>query len=140
MAASVAHKARVSALQALYESDVAGHPIEECLQRQLRDRVSDREVADLTKEMVRGASEQKAPLDEALSEAAPSWPLPQMAAVDRNILRLAAWELLYSRRTDTRDVINEAVELAKTYGSESSGRFVNGVLGSISSTTTRSAP
>lgn len=137
MATSAVRKARVSALQALYEFDVAGHPIEECLRRQLDDRVADEQVADLASETTLGTAAKRDEIDEVIKQAATSWPLDQMAAVDRNILRMAVWELLYSERTTIREVISEAVELAKTYGSESSGRFIKGVLSSISLTATR---
>ncbi|MEX2237486.1 MAG: transcription antitermination factor NusB [Dehalococcoidia bacterium] len=137
MATGYGRKARVAALQALYEWDVAGHPIEECLERQLKDRIDDEAAAEFAQALVHGVLANQKPIDERIQQAATTWPLADMAAVDRNILRLAVYELLHSERTPIRAAINEAVELAKAYGSESSGRFVNGVLGSISMTATR---
>ena len=70
-------------------------------------------------------------LDRAIAQHAPEWPLDQVATIDRNILRIALWEIAVDRKTPVKVAINEAVELAKMYGSDSSARFVNGVLGSL---------
>jgi transcription antitermination protein NusB len=136
MATTAARKVRTTALQALYEADVAHHPIDECLRRQLDDWVDDAAGAELVAQLVNGVSDNLSDIDKTIAEAAPKRPLDQMAPVDRNILRLAAYELLY-RGERASTAISEAVELAKTYGSESSGRFVNGVLASISLSSTR---
>ncbi len=70
-------------------------------------------------------------LDQFIAEHAPEWPLDQVATIDRNILRIALWEFTIYEKTPIKVAINEAVELAKTYGSDSTPRFVNGVLGSL---------
>ncbi|MPZ22425.1 MAG: transcription antitermination factor NusB [Dehalococcoidia bacterium] len=134
MATTPRRKARVAALQALYEADVAGHPLEECLERQLSERIDDPQAAEMTTELVRGVSANAVAIDETIRKTAPGWKLEQMGAVDRNILRLAVYELLHNNEAPLSPTINDAVELAKTYGGESSGRFVNGVLGAISLT------
>jgi transcription antitermination protein NusB len=127
----------VAALQTLYEWDAVGHPLEDCLERQLSERVDDALVAERVRALVDGVAENITEIDTVIQAAATSWPIQQMAVVDRNILRLAVYQLRFAGQAHVGPVINEAVELAKTYGSESSGRFVNGVLGSISLTTAR---
>jgi N utilization substance protein B len=81
-------------------------------------------------DLVTGVLREKGRLDRAIAEVAPNWPVQQLAIVDRNVLRLALYEL-YELKTPLKAAINEAVELAKTYGSDNSFRFVNGVLGAI---------
>ncbi|HET9201136.1 MAG TPA: transcription antitermination factor NusB [Dehalococcoidia bacterium] len=130
MAANQGRRSRVAALQALYEWDVARHPLQECLERQLQDRVEG-EVADFTRSLVNGVAENLATIDATISGAARKRPIDQMGAIDRNVLRLAVYELRYGKPTRIGTVVNEAVELARTYGSESSGRFVKGVLSAI---------
>ncbi len=78
-----------------------------------------------------GVLQHREGLDRILQRIAPEWPIQQMSIIDRNILRMAAYELLCSQETPLKVVINEAVELAKLFGSDSSGRFVNGVLGTL---------
>ena len=129
-------RARVAALQALYEWDVAGHPLEDCLERQLNERIAEN-VAAYTRELVRGVAENQARIDETISAAARNRPLDQMGAIDRNVLRLAVHELTSGKGGRVGSVVNEAVELARTYGSESSGRFVKGVLSAINLTAAR---
>ncbi len=124
--------ARSIALQALYEADVTGHPAGEALQHRLE------ETSDLAarhsrfaSRIVQNVTERSARLDELLARYAPEWPIEDVAPIDRNILRIALWEIAVYDGTPLKVAINEAVELAKTYGSDSSPRFVNGVLGSI---------
>jgi len=88
-------------------------------------------------ELVDGVLTNKEAIDKTIRDTAPAFPLDQMAAVDRNILRLAIYELLIDNRVPMRAAINEAVELAKEFGGENSPRFINGVLGSVSVLTTR---
>lgn len=130
-------RARTLALQALYEADTAGHSAEDVLARLVAKSTVKESVADFAGELVSGVLEHRQRIDEVISKAAPAWPVHQLAPVDRNILRLAILEILINNRTPVRAAINEAVELAKGFGSESSGRFVNGVLGSVSLMTTR---
>jgi N utilization substance protein B len=130
-------RARTLALQALSEADTAGHSAEDVLARLVAKSTVKESVADFAGELVSGVQEHRQRIDEVISKAAPAWPVHQLAPVDRNILRLAILEILINNRTPVRAAINEAVELAKGFGSESSGRFVNGVLGSVSLMTTR---
>lgn len=123
-------QARVLAFQTLYEVDVARHPPGEVLHRLAEEQQAPADAADYARELVAGVLQRRRELDEIIQERAPAWPLAQMSAVDRNILRLGLFEVLYQRdKVPVRAAINEAVELAKIYGSDSSARFVNGVLG-----------
>ncbi|MGA2285623.1 MAG: transcription antitermination factor NusB [Dehalococcoidia bacterium] len=130
-------QARILALQALYEGDTTGHDPHQALERMLVETDTVQESADFARELVAGAVEQRAQLDEVIARVAPAWPLEQMATIDRNILRLAILEILLNNRTPVKAAINEAVELAKTFGSDNSAKFVNGVLGSVSAMATR---
>ncbi len=124
-------KARERALQALYQIDVAAEGIDDALAAFWRSfEPVEREVMDLAEGLVRGVAEHRRQVDEAIEQASSNWRLDRMARVDRNVLRLAVYELL---RTDVpvKVVINEAIELGKKFGSESSGAFVNGVLDKI---------
>ncbi len=124
-------RARERALQALYQIDVAAEGIDEALAAFWKSfEPVEREVRDLAEALVRGVAEHRRSIDEAIEEASSNWRLDRMARVDRNVLRLAVYELL---RTDVpvKVVINEAIELGKKFGSESSGAFVNGVLDRI---------
>lgn len=124
-------QARSTALQALYEIDVAGHPPGIVLTELLNETDLDPELQEFTREIVSGIYPMFAMLDHFIAEHAPEWPLDQVAIVDRNILRIALWEFAVYQKTPLKVVINEAVELAKVYGSESTPRFINGVLGSL---------
>ena len=121
-------KARERALQALYQIDVAAVGIDEALGRFWKSfEPVEREVMELAEALVRGVAEHRRALDDTIERISTNWRLDRMAKVDRNVLRLAVYELL---RTDVpvKVVINEAIELGKKFGSESSGAFVNGVL------------
>jgi transcription antitermination protein NusB len=124
-------RARSVALQALYEIDVSGHQPGSVIQERLEDGDLEAELVDFTRQIVLGVAPMFDILDRFIAEHAPEWPLDQVAIVDRNILRIALWEFAVYGKTPIKVVINEAVELAKTYGSDSSPRFVNGVLGSL---------
>ena len=130
-------KARVLALQALYEIDSAGHEAEEVLNHLLAEEILPEENAGFTRELVGGVIQNKEKLDRDIQSLAPAWPLEQIPAVDRNILRLAIFEILLDNKVPVKVAINEAVELAKTFGSDSSSKFVNGVLGSVSTMASR---
>jgi len=124
-------RARERALQALYQIDVAAEGIDDALAAFWRSfEPVEHEVKDLAEALVRGVAEHRRQVDEAIEEASSNWRLDRMARVDRNVLRLAVYELL---RTDVpvKVVINEAIELGKKFGSESSGAFVNGVLDKV---------
>jgi N utilization substance protein B len=124
-------RARGVALQVLYELDVANHPPAQVLQERLADDPLPDELAEFARQIVFGVLPLREQLDHVLARYAPEWPLDQIAAIDRNILRMAAWEFAVQKDTPVKVAINEAVELAKLYGSDSAPRFVNGVLGSL---------
>ena len=127
----VRHQARVSALQALFEIDCAGHNPTTVIERRLHDVPLPEAGADFSRDLVQGVSQHQEELDALVGQYAPEWPVDQIATIDRNILRLAIYEILMRDDTPVKVAINEAVELAKEFGSDSSGRFVNGVLGSL---------
>ena len=125
-------KARALTLQALYEVDSAGHGAEEVVTRLLAEEKLPEENANFIRELVTGVIQNKGKIDENIRGFAPTWPLEQIPVVDRNILRLAIFEILLDNKVPVKVAINEAVELAKTFGSDNSSKFVNGVLGSVS--------
>ncbi|HEX2324983.1 MAG TPA: transcription antitermination factor NusB, partial [Chloroflexota bacterium] len=102
------------------------------LERRFEDDLTPPGAAEYARSLVQGVREHQAPIDDLIVRAAPAWPLEQMSRVDKSILRLALFEMLYVPGVPSRVAINEAVELAKTFGHESAPKFVNGVLGSIS--------
>jgi N utilization substance protein B len=125
------HKARIAAMQALYEADSSTHEALKSLARIAREERLNEESRAFARERVEGVLARREDIDERIGRAAPAWPVEQLSPVDRNILRLAIHEMLGDNGAPVRAVINEAVELAKSFGSESSSRFVNGVLGTI---------
>lgn len=133
-------KARTIALQALYEIDVVGHDPEATLDHLLEEEKLTGENASFARELVRGVVQYKEKLDAHIRRFAPAWPVEQIAAIDRNILRLAIFEILLDNRVPVKVAINEAVELAKEFGSDSSPRFINGVLGAVSALTKNENP
>lgn len=124
-------RARGIALQALYELDVTNHPVGKVLIERIADSELDENLVLFFRSIVLGVWPIRQELDSFISEHAPDWPLDQVAIIDRNILRIALWEFAVADDTPLKVAINEAVELAKTYGSDSAPRFVNGVLGSL---------
>lgn len=124
-------RARSVALQALYEIDVTGHLPGPVVEERIQDSDLDSELAVFTRQIVFGVTPMAVTLDHFIAEHAPEWPLDQVAVIDRNILRIALWEFAVYANTPLKVAINEAVELAKTFGSDSTPRFVNGVLGSL---------
>ncbi|MFC2071454.1 transcription antitermination factor NusB [Chloroflexota bacterium] len=135
--AGARRKARVLALQSLYEIDSAWHEAEEVVNRLLANERLSEENASFTRELVRGVIQNREKIDESIQIYAPAWPIEQLAVVDRNILRLAIFEILLDNKVPVKVAINEAVELAKMFGSDNSSRFVNGVLGSVSTLVSR---
>jgi N utilization substance protein B len=129
-------RARIAALQALFELDTVGHPPEETIARQVERVPAAESAQNFAGELVNGVLENKASIDKTIGDTAPAFPIDQMAAIDRNILRLAIYEILIDNKVPMRAAINEAVELAKEFGGENSPKFINGVLGSISVLTT----
>jgi N utilization substance protein B len=126
-------KARAVALQALYEVDCTAHPAELVLEQRLGEQPLNAELSEFARHLVAGVLAHAPALDRLIHKHAPEWPLDQMAVIDHNILRMAIWEFAIDRQTPIKVAINEAVELAKLYGSDSAPRFVNGVLGALAS-------
>jgi transcription antitermination protein NusB len=126
------HKAREVALQVLYEIDAVGHKPEIALQQILTRVEVSPDVAEFSQELVNGTISNLVQLDQNIKDFAPAWPIDQISIIDRNILRLAIFEILHDNKIPVKVAINEAVELAKTFGSNNSSRFINGVLGSVS--------
>jgi N utilization substance protein B len=124
-------KARAVALQALYELDCTRHAAELVLAQRLEEQPLGDDLAEFARRLVDGVLGYADALDRLIHKHAPEWPLDQMAIVDRNILRMAIWEFAVERQTPIKVAINEAVELAKLYGSDSAPRFINGVLGAL---------
>lgn len=129
--AGIRRRARIAALQALYELDCTKHKAEEALAHLRTGETLTKEALGFTEELVKGVLQNKSELDALITRFAPAFPAEQMSIVDRNILRLAILEILFSDKTPFKVAINEAVELAKAFGSDSSPRLINGVLGSI---------
>jgi len=125
-------KARAIALQALYEIDSAGHEAEAVVSRLLAEGELSEENNVFVRELVSQVIQNKEKIDLNIQRFATAWPIAQMPAIDRNILRLAIFEILVDNKVSVKIAINEAVELAKRFGSDSSPKFVNGVLGSVS--------
>ena len=130
-------RSRIAALKALFEADSVGHSADQILDRLSQEQALPDDAAEFAHQLVQGVSENRERLDETIRKNAPAWPLDQVAAVDRNILRLAIYEIVIDNRVPMRAAINEAVELAKEFGGEASPKFVNGVLGSVAATGTR---
>jgi transcription antitermination protein NusB len=124
-------RGRVAALKALYELDTTHHPVGVVLTHRLADEPLSPESAEFARTLVTGVLEQRAVLDALIQRHAPEWPVDQMAVVDRNVLRIAIYEFHIAHLTPLKVAINEAIELAKTFGSDSAPRFVNGVLGAL---------
>ena len=124
-------RARALALQVLYEVDITNHPPVEAFRERLEESPLSRELSEFARQIIFGVLPLAAALDTSIAQYAPEWPIDQIAAIDRNILRIACWEFAVFQETPIKVAINEAVELAKQFGSDSAPRFVNGVLGSL---------
>jgi N utilization substance protein B len=124
-------RARSAALQALYEIDMTGHLPGIVWQERIEDEELNSALAEFSRQIIFGVYPIMSLLDDLIAEHAPEWPMEQVAIIDRNILRIALWEIAVFDKTPLKVAINEAVELAKVYGSDSTPRFVNGVLGSL---------
>ena len=124
-------RARSIALQVLYEVDIANHPPADIYKLRLEDNPLPDDLADFARRIIFGVLPMTGILDQIIANYAPEWPLDQIAAIDRNILRMALWEFAVHHDTPIKVAINEAVELAKQFGSDSAPRFINGVLGAL---------
>ena len=130
------HLARSIALQSLYEWDFSGRHDEvlnDIVERNVAEFASGLGDSGFVKKIINGIVDKSVDLDKIITTAAPDWPLEKIATVDRNVLRIGLFELLFADKEEVpaKVAINEAIELAKTFGGENSGRFVNGVLGSV---------
>ena len=125
------HQARALALKALFEIDCVGHKPNQVLDYLILDENLPEEGARFAHSLVEGVTKNRAGLDEIIRQHAPEWPVDQLAVIDRNILRIALYELQFAEDVPIKVAINEAVELAKTFGSDTAPRFVNGVLGAF---------
>ena len=124
-------RARVIALQTLFEIDCVGHDPTQVLKERLKTGALPKQGHTLSRELVLGVRSQTDSLDRVIHLLAPEWPMDQMGLIDRNILRMAILEIASRADTPVKVVANEAVELAKLFGSDSSKRFINGVLGTL---------
>jgi len=130
------HLSRSIAMQSLYEWDFMGkgpEPLEKILERNIQEFGPGLENTDFIKQLACGVKENIDKIDKIIEKAAPEWPIKQINIVDRNVLRIGLYELLYANKEEVppKVAINEAIELAKMFGGESSGKFINGVLGTV---------
>lgn len=130
------HLSRSIAMQTLYEWDFNSGKvpkIEEILERNISEFAPGLEDDKFARDLIKGVLENQKKIDEIIAKTAPEWPLEQVSLVDRNVLRLGIYELLFGKREEVppKVAINEAIELAKSFGGETSGKFINGVLGTI---------
>ena len=133
----VRRRARALVLQILYEVDSSGHTADNVMNRLLTEENLPEDNVSFVRELVMGVIQNKAKLDQNIQDFAPQWPVVQIPLIDRNILRLAIFEILIDNKVPVKVAINEAVELAKTFGADNSPKFINGVLGSISTLANR---
>jgi N utilization substance protein B len=127
----VRRRARAIVLQTLFELDFTNHQPQAALEARFEEYPLPEAAEGFARSLTMGVQVYRTYLDSVVSDLAPEWPIDQIAAVDRNILRIAIYELLFESEIPPKVAINEAVELAKMFGSESAPRFVNGVLGSL---------
>ncbi len=129
------HLSRSIAMQSLYEWDFSNKEkdLDEILNRNVEEFGPDLEDKEFAKTLAKGVEKTIKKLDQIIIKAAPDWPLPQINMVDRNVLRLGLYELIYENKEEVppKVAINEAIELAKMFGGEASGRFINGVMGTV---------
>ncbi|HYJ32188.1 MAG TPA: transcription antitermination factor NusB [Candidatus Binatia bacterium] len=123
--------ARELAFRACYQSDVTGEPMDRCLGEILDEVGPADDTRSFAASLIESLSAHVAEVDAAVSRIARNWPLGRMAATDRSVIRVAAAELLYHGDTPTRVALDEAIEIAKKYGMDTSGSFVNGILDRI---------
>lgn len=130
------HLSRSIAMQSLYEWDFSGcdnKKLKEIVDRNIKEFGPGMEDVKFIWQLINGVVEKKEQIDSIISKSAPQWPIAQITIVDRNVLRLGLYELLFGSREEVppKVAINESIELAKTFGGESSGKFINGVLGTV---------
>ncbi len=130
------HLSRSIAMQSLYERDFMskeGKSLDVILEKNIKEFGPGLENTDFIKQLAKGVEKNIDKIDKIIEKAAPEWPIKQINIVDRNVLRLGLYELLYANKEEVppKVAINEAIELAKMFGGESSGKFINGVLGTV---------
>lgn len=125
------HKSRIIALQVLYELDCSGHRKDEILSRLTTEQNTAVEIADFVRHLTTGVETNRNKIDATISKFAPAFPVKQISAIDRNILRIALFEMLFDDTVPVKAAINEAIELSKHFSSDTSPKFINGVLGSV---------
>ncbi len=130
------HLSRSIVMQSLYEWDFYGkqaETLDKIVERNIKEFGPGLEETDFIWQLINGVTEKLSQIDKIIEKAAPEWPIEQITIVDRNVLRIGLYELLYGNKEEVppKVAINEAIELAKTFGGESSGKFINGVLGTI---------
>jgi len=125
------HKAREFTLQILYQIDAIGTPIEEAMHYFWLEIQVPGEVREFSDRLLRGVMENKDRIDQLLAGYSENWSLERMNGVDRNVLRIATYEVLYCDEIPKNVTINEAVEIGKRFGSEDSGAFINGIIDKI---------
>ena len=126
-------QARIFALQVLYQIDITGDNCSDSLDNfwLSMDEAPDAQVKEFTGELVKGAVEHIKAIDKKIADYATNWQIKRMAVIDRNILRLSCYELLFRKDIPPKVSINEAVDLAKKYSGPQAGKFVNGILDKI---------
>ena len=130
------HLSRSIAMQSLYEWDFFGQKtgiLETITERNIAEFGPGLENKDFIRQLIKGVVDHLSQIDKIISASAPEWPLAQIPVVDRNVLRLGLYELLFANKEEVppKVAINEAIELGKNFGGESTGRFINGVLGTV---------
>lgn len=130
------HLSRSIAMQSLYEWDFFGRKpkdLKRIVDRNIKEFGPGLKDPDFVRRLVNGVVENLTQINEIIEKAAPQWPVEQITIIDRNVLRIGLYELLYGNKKEVppKVAINEAIELAKTFSGESSGRFINGVLGTV---------
>jgi N utilization substance protein B len=130
MSVNARRRGRVVAFQALYERDTSTHDAIESVERIEDDNLTD-DARAFARSLIERVTSQQPDIDAMIEEAAPAYPIDQLSPIDRNILRLAIAEMLGDNGTPVKVAINEAIELAKNYGSDTSARFINGALGHV---------
>ena len=128
-------KARSIALQVLYELDMTTHQPGSIFEERLAEEPLDNSLQEFSRQIIFSIIPITKELDDYIAQHAPDWPMDQVAIIDRNIIRIAMWEFAVQQCTPVKVAINEAIELAKYYGSDSTPRFVNGVLGALANRT-----
>lgn len=130
------HLSRSIALQSLYQWDFFGKKpktLDEIVKKNIKEFGSDLSDTNFIWQLVKGVADHLSKLDKIIEKAAPEWPIEQINIVDRNILRIGLYELIFEKKEEVppKVAINEAIELAKAFGGKNSGRFINGVLGTV---------